>query len=215
MAGRLESKRFGRDGRMKHRINRLAPLLFLPILVVSVPQARADLVHSTQYRNHTVRGTTPPEVWRYMNAHPIMDPDDGPAYANLTHDHDLSLQTGTRNGRCEVTSLTFRWRFVLTLPKAADYGRMSGATQAMWTSFLAGLKRHEETHRTIFLECGAQFVPAAERLTGPAGCFGMKRKVQRFIDQRYATCMAKQKAFERQDRSRILGLAFIRAATGK
>ena len=24
-----------------------------------------------------------------MNAHPIIDPDDGPAYANLTHDHDL------------------------------------------------------------------------------------------------------------------------------
>lgn len=189
-------------------------LLFLALCFGPAP-AWAGLVYSTQYRDHAVRGTTPPEIWRYMNAHPIMDPDDGPAYANLTHDHDLSLQVATRNGACRVTDLTFRWRFVLTLPKATDYGRMSAGNKSLWTNFVAGLKRHEETHRSIFIGCGESFVPEAMRLTGPSGCVGMQRKVRRFIDQRYASCMAKQKAFEKQDRSRVLGLGFIRAATGK
>jgi len=190
-------------------------VLMLLACCVAASPAWAELVYKTQYRDHPVRGTTPPEVWRYMNAHPIMDPDDGAAYANLTHDHDLSLQVATKNGACRVTSLTFRWNFVLTLPKAVDYGRMSASTKSMWTNFVAGLKRHEETHRSIFVNCGEVFVPEATRLTGPSGCIGMQRKVRRFIDQRYASCMAKQKAFEKRDRSRVLGLSFIRAATGR
>lgn len=192
-------------------------LAFGALLVLAglAAPASAGLVHTTQYREHPVRGTTAPQVWRYMNAHPIIDPDDGPAYANLTHDHDLKVSVATSGGACRVTELTFRWRFVLTLPKAVDYGGMNRGTQSMWNGFVAGLKRHEETHRTIFLDCGAVFVPAASRMTGPAGCFGMQRKVRRFIDQRYAMCMAEQKAFEKRDRSNILGLPFIRAATGQ
>ncbi|MCB1489596.1 MAG: DUF922 domain-containing protein [Bauldia sp.] len=188
--------------------------MLLPCCAMVSP-AWAGLSYTTQYRDHPVRGTSPPEIWRYMNAHPIMDPDDGAAYANLTHDHDLSLKVATSNGACRVTSLTFRWNFVLTLPKAADYARMSAANKSLWTNFVAGLKRHEETHRSIFIKCGQTFVPEATRLTGPSGCVGMQRKVRRFIDQRYASCMAQQKAFEKRDRSRVLGLPFIRAATGR
>ncbi len=185
------------------------------LLTAGIAPAFAGMVYSTEYREHRVHGTTPRAIWQYMNAHPIIDPDDGPAYANLTHDHDLTVKVATQGGTCRVTDLTFRWHFVLTMPKAADYRAMSAATRSMWNAFVAGLKRHEETHRSIFVGCGKAFVPAAAQLTGPAGCFGMQRKVRRFIDQRYEACMAEQKAFERRDRSRILGLAFIRAATGK
>lgn len=190
--------------------------LLVGLAAAMVPvRADADLVHSTQYRDHRVRGVTPAEIWRYMNTHPIIDPDDGPAYANLTHDHDLKLSVATQAGVCRVTGLTFTWRFVLTLPKPVDTGSMTARTRSLWTSFAAALKRHEETHRQIFLKCGARFVPAAENLTGAAGCFGMKRKVQRFVDRRYAACMDEQRAFEKRDRSRILSQPFIRAATGR
>ena len=114
-----------------------------------------------------------------MNAHPIIDPDDGPAYANLTHDHMLSLSTASEGGICRVSALTFRWRFVLTLPKAVDQSAMDSRTRSMWNDFVSGLKHHEETHRAIFLRCGAKFVPAAERLTGPGNCAGLERKVRR------------------------------------
>jgi predicted secreted Zn-dependent protease len=195
---------------------RVVLLLFGALcLCGAIAPAAAELLYSTAYHQHNVYGATPHELWQYMNAHPIIDPDDGPAYANLTHDHDLKLTVATSNGACRVTDLTFRWNFVLTLPVAADYDRMSAATRSMWDGFVAALKRHEESHRAIFVDCGNAFVPAATRLTGPAGCFGMERKVRRFIDQRYEACMAEQKAFEGRDRPHIVGLPFIRAATGK
>jgi predicted secreted Zn-dependent protease len=179
---------------------------------LAVDSAAADLVHTTEYRTHAVHGTTPEAVWRYMNAHPIIDPDDGPAYANLTHDHVLSVSTASQGGMCRVSELTFRWRFLLTLPKAVDQSAMDSRTRSMWTDFVAGLKRHEETHRAIFLRCAAKFVPAAERMTGTGSCAGLERKVRRSIDQAYQACMAAQREFEKRDRPRILGLAFIRAA---
>ena len=149
-----------------------------------------------------------------MNAHPIIDPDDGPAYANLTHDHDVAMKTAMEGGACQVSELTFRWRFVLTLPKAVDQAGMALPTRSMWNGFVAAVKRHEETHRAIFLRCGAKFVPAAKRLTA-AGCPALERKVRRSLDQAYQACLLEQRAFETRDRPHILGLAFVKAATSQ
>jgi predicted secreted Zn-dependent protease len=182
------------------------------IAALAVDVALAELVHTTEYRTHAVRGTTPKAILGYMNAHPIIDPDDGPAYANLTHDHVLSLDIASEGGICRVSTLTFRWRFVLTLPHAVDEPAMDSETRSLWNDFVAALKHHEETHRAIFLHCGARFVPAAERMTGAGNCDGLERKVGRSIDQAYRACMADQRAFEKRDRPRILGLAFVRAA---
>lgn len=181
-------------------------------LVFATSGAMAEVFHTTEYRTHGVRGTTPKSILQYMNAHPIIDPDDGPAYANLTHDHDLSVSTVAEGKVCRVRALTFRWRFVLTLPKAVDEAAMAPKTRSLWNAFVAGLKQHEEMHRAIFLGCGRKFLAAAERLTGPGSCAGLERKVRRSIDQAYRACMVEQRRFEQRDRPRILGQAFVRAA---
>ncbi|MCB1501557.1 MAG: DUF922 domain-containing protein [Bauldia sp.] len=196
------------------RLGRHAVLaLMVALVALAQHPANAEVVSTTSYGSHPVKGTTPKSVLAYMNAHPIIDPDDGPAYANLTHDHTVSIRTGASGGACRVSSITFRWQFVLTLPTAVDYARMDGATKSMWNAFLAAMKRHEETHRAIFLGCAKKFVPAAERLVGPASCAGLERKVRQSIDKAYQACMNEQRAFEKRDRPRILGLPFVRAAT--
>ena len=198
-----------------HGKTTILALVVLGMAALAVPAfAAGDLSYTTQYRDHRVRGTTPAEIWRYMNAHPIMDPDDGAAYANITHDHDVSIQVANRNGKCVVSDLRFRWKFVITLPTAVDARRMDARTRSLWNGFRANLKRHEEYHRTIFLACGRQFVPAAAQITA-TGCFGMKNKVRRYIDKRYDACMAEQRVFERKDGPRVRADPFIRTATGR
>lgn len=184
-------------------------------LVALMPAlATAELRYTTTYRSHAVSGTTPPAVWRYMNAHPIIDPDDGPAYANLTHDHRLTVRTEATGGACRVTDVDFRWSFVLTVPRASDYGAMSVATRGLWDGFVASLKRHEEGHRTIFVGCGRAFTAAAMKMAG-SGCAALERQVRAFIDRRYAACMAAQREYENRDRPRVMGAPFLRAAIGR
>lgn len=188
------------------------PLALIGVLVLA-SAAAAELKHSTEYRENRIQGATPRAVWQYMTANPIIDPDDGPAYANITHDHKLRFKSATSGGACRVTGLDFEWRFVITLPKAVNYGAMSGATQKMWQQFISYLKSHEEKHRDIFIECGKKFVPAAEKITGLAGCFGMDRKVRKYVEAQYDVCMKKQREFDRGETQTVKGLALMRAAT--
>jgi predicted secreted Zn-dependent protease len=205
-----------RAGLRRSRLIRAAQgFLAAAALVLALPAAaEGRLVHATEYRQHRIVGSTPTELWRYIVTHPILDPDDGPAIANITHDHSLSLNTATSGGACRVSDLTFRWNFVITLP-AADEGRMSPATRTMWREFTGYLKTHEEHHRTIFLACGERFVPAAAKLTGLPGCLGMKAKVQRYIDKQYEACMKEQRAFDRREGKTTANLALVKAAKGK
>lgn len=179
---------------------------------IGASPASADLRHTTTYRDHRVLGTTPRELWQYMIAHPIIDPDDGPAYANITHDHTLTFQTVMDGGACKVRDLSFTWNFVVTLPKAANASGMSAATTKSWQQFTAYLKGHEERHQAIFLDCGESFVPAAEKMTSVFGCAGLGKKVRAFVDRQYALCMTKQRDFDRSQRAIVDGLALMRAA---
>ena len=181
----------------------------LTVLLAAVP-AHGELRHTTEYGENPIRGATPKELWRSMAARPIID-EDGPALANITHDHKLAVMTAPSSGSCRVKNLDFTWRFVITLPKAVDEARMNAATRAMWREFTSYLKRHEEHHRTIFLACGKDFLAKAAKITGRGGCFGLERKVRSFVDKQYKACMARQREFDRQERQSVANLALRRA----
>ena len=69
-------------------------IVFLPVLMTALSgPAAAELRYTTVYKDHVVHGSTPAELYQDMIAHPIMDPDDGPALANITHDHTLAVKT--------------------------------------------------------------------------------------------------------------------------
>jgi predicted secreted Zn-dependent protease len=188
----------------------LAAILFALVVVSGAGPACAELRYKTTYRDNPIRGTTPQQLWRYMAGHPIID-EDGPALANITHDHKLSVETERSDGACRVSKVDFTWHFVITLPKAVDHAGMSPAVRSMWREFTVYLKRHEEHHRTIFIGCGEDFLARAAKLTARGPCFGLKGKVKRYIDKQYKVCMAKQRAFDREDKQSVARLALRRA----
>lgn len=186
-------------------------MLTICATLLNIGPALGDLRYTTEYRSNPIKGTTPEQLRRYMAAHPIID-EDGPARANITHDHTLSVKSKKSGGACVVANLDFSWRFVITLPEAVDKTRMSPATRAKWEEFTAYLKWHEEHHRTIFLRCGNQFMAEAAKITRPRNCFGMKRKVRQFVEERYDACMVTQRAFDRKERKRVENLSIFRAS---
>ena len=176
--------------------------------------AAGHLVATTTYADHLVHGDTARAIYHDMNVHPIVDPDDGNALANLTHEHTLKLSTmPTSGGQCRVSDLSFSWHFVITLPRAADDKALDAHTRAAWRSFVARLRWHEEHHRAIFMQCGRAFVPAAAKLTGP--CARLEHQVQQSIDTAYAACMVTQHAFDTGDEAKVMSQPFIRMAHGR
>jgi predicted secreted Zn-dependent protease len=195
--------------RPRRRSSCIGAALLAALLAAAAP-ARGELRHTTEYRVNPIKGATPAELWRSMAARPIID-EDGPALANITHDHRLAVKTTNSGKACRVESLDFTWRFVITLPNAVDEARMSTATRAMWREFTGYLKRHEEHHRTIFLACGTDFLAKAAKMTAGGNCRGLERKVRKFIDKQYEACMARQRQFDRDEKQSVAGLALRRA----
>jgi predicted secreted Zn-dependent protease len=189
---------------------RRSTVLLLLLLAGTCP-AMAELRYTTVYKDHVVHGTTPPTLYQDMIAHPIMDPDDGPAFANITHDHTLMVKTATIGDACKVTDLTFTWRFVITLPKAAEEARMTSATVNLWREFVSKCSWHEEHRVAIFLDCGKAFLAQAQAMTGAAGCTGLDGAVRRYVDEQYAACMKRQRAFGAEDAPAIANLGLLKA----
>jgi len=188
-------------------------IVLLPVLATMLAsQAAAELRYTTVYKDHVVHGSTPGELYQDMIAHPIMDPDDGPAFANITHDHTLTVKTAADGSACRVTDLAFTWSFVITLPKAADEKRMTPATGALWQAFVAKCRWHEEHRVAIFLDCGKAFLAKAAAMSGPASCAGLDSAVRRYVDAQYALCMKRQRAFGEQDAPLIAKLGLLTAA---
>jgi predicted secreted Zn-dependent protease len=201
-----------RSPRSRLRI-RLVVMMFVlvGVSISRIEPAFGELSYTTEYRVNPIRGTSPEQLWRFMATHPIID-EDGPALANITHDYELTVESEKSGGVCRVADIDFSWRFVITLPKAVDKARMSSATHAMWQEFTGYLTRHEEHHRTIFLDCGETFLAEAAKVTSRRSCFGFKRKIRRFIEKRYKACMKIQRAYDRQERRTVANLRLRRAA---
>ena len=184
-------------------------------LALSAPAfASGHLVTSTTYLDHLVHGTTAHDLYRDENIHPIIDPDDGNALANLTHDHTVKMSTAPMSGgQCQVSDLAFDWHFVITLPRAASEDALDSHTRSAWRVFVTRLKWHEEHHRAIFIGCGQRFVPAAAKLTGP--CASLEYQVQGYIATQYAACMVDQKTFDSGEEAKVMAQPFIRLALAK
>jgi hypothetical protein len=89
---------------------------------------------------------------------------------------------------------------------------MSPATSTLWREFVGKCRWHEEHRVAIFLDCGKVFVAHAQAMTGPAGCGGLDAAVRRYVDEQYAACMKKQRAFGEEDAPAIANLGLLKAA---
>jgi predicted secreted Zn-dependent protease len=173
--------------------------------------AAGALHHALIEKSNVVSGTSAAEIYRDMLRRPIIDPDSGRSFANLTHEHELEFATEQTGGRCRIARLDFTWHFVMTFPKARDESELPAKTQQLWRSFVGRLRSHELHHRDLFVSCGQSFVPEAAAMTAPQ-CRQLERDVRRFIDTAYDVCMEKQFAYDRADTGNILSHPFIQLA---
>jgi len=124
------------------------------------------------------------------------------------------LSTAASGAICRVDRLTFTWDFVVTLPRAIDEARLAARDRADWRAFVRSLRAHELHHRSIFLDCGQRFVPAAAKLTAPT-CPALDTAVRHFLDTQYAACMTRQQAFDRADTPHQPSDPFIALSTAE
>jgi predicted secreted Zn-dependent protease len=99
----------------------------------------------------------------------------------------------------------------MTLPRARSESSMGSSTRSAWRNFVAFTKRHESTHRTIYTQCGNNFVARAQRMTS-GSCAALSASIRRALEADKRACESKQRAFDRREYNRVTSLSLFRMA---
>ena len=174
--------------------------------------ASAGVRTSTQTQSYSVGGTTAASLVSYMRSNPFHG-SRGDAVANIRPNYALNVATTQAGGTCRASNVTLNIRFVMTLPRARSAGAMASGTRSAWNSFVAFTRRHEETHRSIYVKCGNDFVAKAERLTA-SSCAALQASIRRLLETEKGVCESRQRAFDRADYGRVAGLSLFKMARG-
>jgi len=174
--------------------------------------ALADVRSSTQTRSYSVGGTTAASLVSYMRSNPFHG-SKGDAIANIRPSYALNIATKQSGGTCRASDVTLNIRFVMTLPQARSASAMGSSTRSAWNSFVAFARSHEQTHRSIYVQCGNAFVAKAERLTA-SNCASLQASIRKLLETEKAVCEGRQRAFDRSDYRRLANLSLFKMARG-
>jgi len=191
------------------RLGRAARFSISAGLAVSIASAAwAGVKSTTQYRSYYVSGSTARSLVSYMRSHPFRG-DRGDAVANVRPNYRLSVATKSSGGTCRASVVTLNISFVMTLPRARSESSMASSTRNAWRSFVSFAKRHESTHRNIYVQCGNSFVAKAQRMTNKS-CGALQASIRRLLESEKRACESKQRAFDRREYGRVKNLSLFR-----
>jgi predicted secreted Zn-dependent protease len=179
------------------------------VLMVDSSLAFAGITSTTSNRYYNVSGTTQSSLARTMRSNPFRG-DNGGAVANIRPKYSLDVDAQKVGSTCKVTNVDLNIRFVLTLPRGKE-SAMTPGTRSAWRSFVSFARRHEQQHRTIYLQCARNFVAKAQRLSG-ASCVALKAQAQRLLDAEDRACNKRHAAFDRSERRRLINQPLFRTA---
>jgi predicted secreted Zn-dependent protease len=172
------------------------PVVFGLVLLVhqALPTYAQPTSHTT-YSYFPVHGNSLPELRRDMFSHgPKANGVRGYGVTSVMPGKQMSVEACERNG-----DYHFGVEFEIKLPKAASPAALSVTELALWNRFVQFVKKHEETHRSIWMGCAAMYDRKLQA-SAPQNCASGQTKVATLWSKMLATCGPKQIAFEAAQR---------------
>jgi predicted secreted Zn-dependent protease len=164
--------------------------------------AEAGVKTSMALRYYVVSGTTTESLARVVSGNPLHGRGGQRSIASLEATFDLSLMATAEDRTCNATDAIITAKFVMTLPQASEKA-MTPATRKHWRDLVTFARRHEETHRSIYMTCFDAFVKRAKRLTSRSGCETLKASARRMFDASMKVCEGRQNARDMRDSQRL------------
>ena len=173
--------------------------------MTSLAQARP--VISTSYSYYAVSGSTLHEVYRSMVSRaPSAAGTKGFGVTTASPGNQMSVASCKASGRYKIgINVNIR------LPRANGSG-LSSSESAQWNGFVSFVKRHEETHRTIWLGCASDLERKFQAIA-PADCGAAHAKAMALWRQTVSSCMPRQLAFDSGQRSVLRAHPFMKYAS--
>lgn len=173
--------------------------------------ALARPANDTAYEYYTVAGRSAAELHNNMiRRGPHLSGKN--AYALTTM---KSAQTGKliQGKTCRVSDYNVNMSFKMRLPKLREGMKLSGTERGRWNAFAAFVRKHEETHRAIWIGC-ANDIERRVRAISARSCGAWEASEKKIVASIVFSCNAKHQAFDSAEQRRLARHPFVRAAFG-
>jgi predicted secreted Zn-dependent protease len=167
---------------------------------------------NTTYDYYSVTGKDAAELHRNMIRR-------GP-HLSGKNAYALTIMRSTQSGQliqgrtCRAASYQVKMNFKMKLPKLREGSKLSSAERNRWTAFARFVRKHEETHRAIWLGC-ARDMERKVRAIKAKTCSAWESAERKAVAAVVASCNAKHQAFDNAEQRRLASHPFVRAAFGK
>jgi predicted secreted Zn-dependent protease len=188
--------------------------LVLAVLMTAIMAgaAGAGTVATTLYDYYLISGGSAVELYDAMlRRGPHVDGDKAYAATSATSSQHGKLVGGRS---CRITDYSVKIDFVIRLPRLRDPGSISREERKRFQRFAQFLRHHEETHRSIWLDCAAQLERKVAKIDAST-CERAEAKSQRLWDDMRRSCSLRHQAFDATEQRRLLQHPFVRYVLGR
>jgi len=177
------------------------------VFALGLETAQAAPAFTTRYSFYSVSGTSTTGIFASLLKNSLR--------VNGTRHHALTIiefstpRTVSSAKGCRVAGLSVR--FLIRLPRHANEASLSASDRRLWQQFSGFIRKHEETHRAIWMNCVRRMDAVLTGLQG-RNCTEAARRARNIIEQVKPACRQKDIAFDAADRGRFDNHPFMKAA---
>jgi predicted secreted Zn-dependent protease len=192
----------------------MRPFMVLAVAVIaglaSIP-AEARPQSTTKYQYYSINGNSALEVYKSMlNRGPRVN--GAKAYAATSAQ---SSQAGflVQGQSCRIRNYRVKIDFVIKLPRMTNEGRLPPLIRSKWQQFSTFLKKHEETHRAIWMGCAKEFEGKIASLKS-GDCDSLDTQAAQLWDKIRTACDRKHAAFDAAQQKLLVKHPFVKLVLG-
>ncbi|MCB1379873.1 MAG: DUF922 domain-containing protein [Alphaproteobacteria bacterium] len=184
--------------------------LLLPVgllaLGLTAQAAAAKPSQTTKYTYYNVGGDTVEDIYRAMLSRgPRVNGAKAYAATSATSSQDGKL---VQSKSCRIQDYKLRIDFVIKLPRIKNEKALPSGDRARWQQFSSFLKRHEERHRAIWLECAADLDKKVRAIKAKT-CSQAESRATALWDATRAACSKRHDAFDKAEQKKLMRHPFV------
>lgn len=187
-------------------MTRMTVLLAAAAVAGLSADASAKPAQTTKYTYYSVAGDSAVEIYDAMiRKGPRVNGAKAYASTSATTTQDGKLLQTTS---CKIQDYKLKIDFVIRLPKIRNEKLLPAADRNRWKQFSAFLRKHEETHREIWLGCASDLERQVKAIRAKT-CAEADRKAAQLWDRMRAACNKKHNAFDAAEQRKLMKHPFV------
>ena len=176
------------------------------VSMILVPVVEAKPV--TNYTHYLIAGESAEGLYRSMlRKGPHVG--GGKAYASTKMVPEVSAKTIETGSGCRIQNFQVNMTFTIRLPQLKKSAKVDADLRRSFSRFYEFARKHEETHRSIWLKCAAEAEAEVNKVRAKT-CSEAEARGLAIVEEVARQCDARHVAFDEAEQKRLVHHPFIK-----